>query len=609
MGTDHHTRRKVLVALTVGGLVAVGAIGAVPELAGAASAGCRAQYATSAGCTSPAGLSGGRRGADAATGTVYYVDAASGNDSAAGTTSATAWRTLGKVDATTFAPGDRILLHAGQKWAGQLWPKGSGADGQPIVIDAYGTGAKPEIDGAGKVADAVRLLDQQYWDIQNLQVTNANPLNGGQPGTNLRDLRGIGISGDTGGQLNHLHVEGVDVHDVTGEDNWISGDTSGNKPGITFKTGWDRSKNTGGIVFRGLAANPANPGRPTILHDILVADSTIKNTSFGGIVVKQYTGSNTGAVHTGWGERTSATDTSFAPHTQVVIRDNYVYQGDSAYAANGIYVTDTQGGLVDHNVIQRAGTSGIEIYYSDTVTVQRNEVYGTEKKAGGADSNGIDADNATTKVIVQDNFVHGNGDGILLCQCGRSFGDVRVRYNVIASNSRSQVYLHSNHGSTAYVYNNTIYNDRSNYLVYGYGTNLTAAYHLWNNVLYSTRAGASLSTSSTVEYAANLYGGAWLPVPASDSKRVVGDPRFLGQITGPYGTPDKGPALDAALPLRAATGSPAMDAGIVVSDNGGADYTGATVPNGRPDIGAFEHQGDGGVGPSTAGEIYATASG
>ncbi len=68
----------------------------------------------------------------AATGTTYYVDAASGNDAAAGTTSATAWRTLGKVDATTFAPGDRILLHAGQKWTGQLWPKGSGADGQPI---------------------------------------------------------------------------------------------------------------------------------------------------------------------------------------------------------------------------------------------------------------------------------------------------------------------------------------------------------------------------------------------------------------------------------------------------------------------------------------------
>jgi parallel beta-helix repeat protein len=549
----------------------------------------------------------------AATGTTYYVDAASGNDAAAGTTSATAWRTLGKVDATTFAPGDRILLHAGQKWTGQLWPKGSGADGQPIVLDAYGTGAKPEIDGAGQVADAVRLHNQQYWDIQNLQVTNARPLNGGQPGTNLGDLRGIGVSGDAGGQLNHFHVDAVDVHDVTGEVNWIGGDTSDNKPGITFKTGFDRSKNTGGIVFRGLAANPASPGRATVLHDIQVTDSTVRNTSFGGVVVKQYTGSNSGAVHTGWGERTSAGDSAFTPHTQVVIRGNYFYQGDTAYGADAVYLTDTRDGTVEDNVVQRAGTSGIEIYYSDGVTVQHNEVYGTEKKAGGADSNGIDADNATTGVVVQDNFVHDNGDGILLCQCGQNFGDVQVRYNVIAGNSRYQIYLHSNRGTTADVYNNTVYNSRSNYLVYGYGSNLSATYHLRNNVFYSTRSGASLTTSSTIEYTANLYGGASLPVPSSDSRRVVADPRFLGQITGPYGTADTGPALDAALPLRVAAGSPAVDAGISVSGNGGADYTGAPVYSGAPDIGAFEYQGDGGdpgdPGPGTGGEIYAVGAG
>lgn len=526
--------------------------------------------------------------ADASSATTYYLDAVSGNDSAGGTTTATAWRTLGKVNATAFGPGDRVLLHAGQKWTGQLWPKGSGTDAQPIVIDQYGTGAKPQVDGAGQVADAVRLHNQQYWDIKNLQVTNARPLNGGGAGSNLRDLRGIGISGSSGGQLNHFHLDGVDVRDVTGEVNWIGGDTSDNRPGITFKTGWDRSKNTGGIVFRGLVANPASPGRPTILHDIVVEHSTVRNTSFGGIIVKQYTGSNGGVVHTGWGERSSAGDSAFAPHTQVVIRDNYIYQADSAYAANGVYVTDTRGGLIERNVVQRAGTSGIEVYYADQITIQRNEVYGTEPKAGGADSNGIDADNATTNIVVQYNFVHHNGDGILLCQCGRSFGSVRVRYNVIASNSRYQIYLHSNRGTTAHVYNNTFYNDRSNYLVYGYGANLQASYHLWNNIFYSTRSGASLTTSSTIDYNANLYGGASLPVPSSDRRAKVGNPRFLGPITGPYGTPSSGPALDAALPLRIGAGSPAINTGITITDNGNTDYTGTPLYNGLPDIGAFE---------------------
>jgi hypothetical protein len=186
--------------------------------------------------------------------------------------------------------------------------------------------------------------------------------------------------------------------------------------------------------------------------------------------------------------------------------------------------------------------------------------------------------------------VHDNGDGILLCQCVKSFGSVRVRYNVIASNSRYQIYLHSLRGTTAYVYNNTVYNDRSDYLVYGYGTSLNGAYHLWNNVFYSTRSGASLTTSSTIEYSANLYGGASLPVPSSDSRKKVGDPKFAGRITGPYGTAESGPALNAALPLRVTSGSPAINAGNVVSDNGGSDYAGGALYNGGPDIGAFEYR-------------------
>src|SRR5690606_31626380 len=56
----------------------------------------------------------------------YYVDAVSGSDAAAGTSTAAAWRTLAKVNATTFSAGDSILFHADQRWVGQLKPKGSG---------------------------------------------------------------------------------------------------------------------------------------------------------------------------------------------------------------------------------------------------------------------------------------------------------------------------------------------------------------------------------------------------------------------------------------------------------------------------------------------------
>ncbi|MDW6065301.1 right-handed parallel beta-helix repeat-containing protein [Streptomyces sp. FXJ1.4098] len=126
-----------------------------------------------------------------------------------------------------------------------------------------------------------------------------------------------------------------------------------------------------------------------------------------------------------------------------------------------------RGALVDHNVVDATGTSGIETYYSDDVVIQRNEVYRTQQKAGGADSNGIDADKGTTRVVIQYNFVHDNGDGFLLCQF--AFGDVVVRYNIVSGNSRYPIYLHSDKAATAEVHNNTVYNATSRYVVYGYG--------------------------------------------------------------------------------------------------------------------------------------------
>jgi len=102
----------------------------------------------------------------------YYVDSVDGQDSNPGTTPATAWQSLAKVNSTTFLPGDRILLKSGSVWEGQLWPKGSGAEGRPIAVDMYGGGVRPVIRGNGLVEDAVLLKNQEYWEIRNLEVTN-----------------------------------------------------------------------------------------------------------------------------------------------------------------------------------------------------------------------------------------------------------------------------------------------------------------------------------------------------------------------------------------------------------------------------------------------------
>jgi hypothetical protein len=183
--------------------------------------------------------------------------------------------------------------------------------------------------------------------------------------------------------------------------------------------------------------------------------------------------------------------------------------------------------------------------------------------------------------------VHDNGDGILLCQF--SFGSVTVRYNVLKSNTRYPIYLHSDKAATAAVYNNTVYNDVSGYLTYGYGSSLTSTYVITNNIYDSTRANAVLTSSGTITYRNNLYAGA-LTVPAGDTGARTGDPRFADPaVSGPYGTPATGPQLATGRAFAVTAGSPAIDTGVIIAGNGGVDYAGAALYHGAPDIGAFEY--------------------
>ncbi|MCJ7843306.1 cadherin-like beta sandwich domain-containing protein [Lederbergia sp. NSJ-179] len=519
----------------------------------------------------------------------YYIDAESGDDHNDGKSENTAWQSLDKVNSTVFEPGDKILLKAGQSWTGQLHPKGSGKQGNPIIIDQYGSGERPKIKGAGQFEAAVYLYNQSYWEMNNLDVSNEAPVET-TFAESLGDFRGIHITGDNGTQLNYFRMNNVYVHDVSGEVNWIGGTNPETpKPGIKHGTGWDKSKRTGGIVFDTSVVDPANPEEPTTFNDVVIENSTIKDTSFGGIIFKQYAGIDEGAVHVGWGERDSRDDEKFSPHTNIVIRDNYLSQYNTDFGANSIYLTGVRGGAIENNIVAGAGTSGIELYYADDVVVQHNEVFDTVKKAGGADHNGIDADKATTNILFQYNYIHDTGDGILICQFG--FGDVVLRYNVIENTERYPIYLHSDKSATAEIYNNTIYNDKSKYMIYGYGSYVTAKYNIQNNILYSTKDDAVFTTGGGVSYNNNSYFGADFPIPTEDKNAITIDPMLKDVGTGGKGTEETGPALDTLGGYKLLSGSPLIGAGLVIDHNGSQDLEGNPIYHDTPDIGAFEYYG------------------
>ncbi len=78
----------------------------------------------------------------------YYVDSVAGNDNNAGTSSGAPWKNLTKATSRTYQPGDKILLKRGSLWRQMLVVPSSGSAAAPIVIEAYGAGARPDIRGA-----------------------------------------------------------------------------------------------------------------------------------------------------------------------------------------------------------------------------------------------------------------------------------------------------------------------------------------------------------------------------------------------------------------------------------------------------------------------------
>jgi hypothetical protein len=100
--------------------------------------------------------------AQGARATTFYVSPA-GRDSAAGTSPASAWRSVARVNATRLAPGDAVLFHGGGTFAGLLKPQGSGTSASPIRFGSYG-------GGRANLAGGIELQSQSWLSFDLLRV-------------------------------------------------------------------------------------------------------------------------------------------------------------------------------------------------------------------------------------------------------------------------------------------------------------------------------------------------------------------------------------------------------------------------------------------------------
>ncbi|WP_348270183.1 right-handed parallel beta-helix repeat-containing protein [Edaphobacter paludis] len=315
----------------------------------------------------------------------YFVDCSSrinGN----GESSTSPWNSLQSFQAKVFSPGDVIQLRRGTECRGSLWPKGSGSTDYPIRLTAYGEGARPKVVAGTSAQETLRLFDQQYWDIDSLDLSG---------GTTY----GIFVSG-TKGILHHIHLSNLAVHDVFG--------------------GPMKNKDNGLVMF--------SPGSvDQHFDDVLLDGVTAWNTN-------QWVGIMIGGGNLGYPPES-------VWNTNAVIRNSTVHdvQGD------GIVLFRVRGGSIDSSVAwntgmqitQSIGTpNAIWTWMCDDCTVEGNEAYLTDSP--GVDGGAFDIDYGNTKDSVIDNYGH-DTQGYCVAIFGAGFVTRQsvVRGNLCINNGRS----------------------------------------------------------------------------------------------------------------------------------------------------------------------------
>jgi hypothetical protein len=495
-------------------------------------------------------------------GPIYYVDCsatANGDGSPENP-----WNTLDTVNARTFVAGDQILFKRGTTCTGQLWPKGSGVSGNPIIVSAYGTGERPIIDGNYTVAPVVTIKDQNYWTFDSLEIRNSTGKGLYVDGSAGADLYGFTLTNlyvHHGGMNDEQHLilvggyKNHSVHDVLID-------------GIEASDGWR------GIEIGGKCCND-----PSIRStNVVIRNTTVHDVQSDGILL-------------------ASTNNGLIEHSVV-----------------------SNSGLMTE--LQNHTPNGLWTWDCDDCIVQFNEVY--ESHSPSVDGGAFDIDYFNHRNIVQYNYAHDN-DNYCVAVFGGNANDVTldsvVRYNICSNDVRdgSQgagaivIFIWSGGGiRNTFIYNNTIFYNPANAapaisigsrgdigikntnifnnIIYSTSPNLIRAFsppgqlHMDHNLYWYVDSGEpyfSLNGSTYTGFSA-WQTGSGLDVHSLYIDPLLNDPAYHG-----IGFPITSFTLQ--------TGSPAINVGVdlvalgLQVSMGTRDFFGNPIPVGAYDVGANEY--------------------
>ena len=484
----------------------------------------------------------------------YYVDATNGKDINNGLSPSAAWKTIAKINASRFNPGDQILFKRGDSWYEPIIPNSSGSAGMPIILDAYGQGNLPII-GVG-TERAIDINDKSYLTIENLDLRARDrciSIGAWNSGTKY----GITIRNNTMTSSAH----GVYINCTSGAYDTISITENTITPGKTglWQIGINFVAGVSNFIIRNNIISPAGE------------DGIMIHKCYDGIISGNTLGGN---VENSIDVKNSHDIVIFGNHcaddgeANIVVHDADTAPNDLTYNITVEKNKCFRGGQGD-----RAGQgyriyAGIFFLYANNCIIRYNwveEAFGT----------GILILDLESKV--NNNKVYGN----IIFTCGTGTGAI----------SQGGIQIGDCVGTK--VYNNTIYNQQGTggHGIYVLGGPHTIGIEIKNNIIHTTGGDLIRVLSSAQKnyvsdyncfypdgrkfYWGNAYANSfsdWKTKSRMDLHSLATDPQFNSTLKG-----------DFALKIT----SPCRDQGTNVGLT--KDFNGLPIPQGKgADMGAIE---------------------
>ncbi len=337
----------------------------------------------------------------------FYYISATGNDSLDGHSPATAWKSLAKVNSTTFVPGDTLSFNGGDTFIGTL--QNDTLAGSPtayVTITSYGTGVATINAGNGR---GLVITNPQYLNINDLKLVGSGWTGSG---VNL-----VPNNGETGILLYVGQTTGPRMQNITVSNTEVTGFTVG----INFSTG-----STGAVGFQNVVAYN------NYVHDNVQLGINLQSTLANqqGPVDQNYN------VYFGYNRVTNNPGDPNSGSGGV--------HGTAKTEAGGMQIGGTTGATIEHNYIADiagfgglntgltlGGSTAIVVTNSRSFRISQNEVART-KCSTNVDGSAIDADQDTQDGDIFGNLTYYNvGPSVQIGSYGgKTTSNIRVHHNI-----------------------------------------------------------------------------------------------------------------------------------------------------------------------------------